>query len=979
MMNAMNKGLSILVMLLAMLFSGSLLAEGTVSGVVLEQDATSPIPNAMVRFSGVSFAGDSLEYQFFTDTLGNFVGQLEAGEYHASASAPGYDDAALPNTVMVNEGATVSALCFILHEHEAPVGFVLARNFGNHFVKVDWDMDGTSLSEDFETGDFSSFRWDNTVSDFPWEVTAADAYSGTYSMKSTCEGVASGVSEIEIIVKLATDSRLSFFQRISSEDTWDCGKFYLDNEVMSECSGDGAWEEVAFDIPEGVHLLRWSYSKDADNDLHEDCYFIDDIRLVEVSAAPRSLRCFHLYRRRFDETPVLLASNLTEWSFMDMGWSSLPWGAYSYGVSCVYEGNRGETDIVWSNALGKDLTTSVEVVAATNTGLTAQGAVVTLTPSDSLGTVYSDVLDEQGRCAFDAVTRGAYWLSVQLAGYEDYVSDSLVPIFEPTTLQVNLLERIFDLKALYVSPTGWAMLSLADSLQNYVQYYELMLDSLPLGDVHEVSFQMEVAGLTAGQSYQCQARPVFLSGAGNWSSYDWSYRPCDAFPGLENLQLTEVGNDALQLDWSMPEADSLLGYAVFRNGTLLAMASECQFVDAAPEFFNDHVDYCVRAVYDSTATCGYFAMSCASCIGYDMPDICDPTVNLEGSNYFNDETDYGALISWGVRPEPINQWLFYDNDTLVTTLGADGRLYWGIKFEADEVAEYLGTSLSKLALFDVAAGAYQIWIYFGDAISPGTLVHYQTMHLEGRHCWHTETLSADLPLRDDTPVWVVISQLSVAFPAAACRDMGHPNGRWVSTDGVNWNDLSYYNLNYTWMLRAFVTNQHRDWLLGGDAKAALVQYNVYRAYDGVNYSLVASVPHVAGVDFYQYRDVLVDETHSLFYYQVRAYYDTGCESEPAFAMDFPSQNYVIVDDAWDVKEHEPGCAVYPNPTDGKVWVCGDALARVSVLDAMGRVVLVTEGADGAVALDLSSLPDGLYLLHVASLRGLETHRVLLCR
>ncbi|MCF0200612.1 MAG: T9SS type A sorting domain-containing protein, partial [Bacteroidales bacterium] len=71
--------------------------------------------------------------------------------------------------------------------------------------------------------------------------------------------------------------------------------------------------------------------------------------------------------------------------------------------------------------------------------------------------------------------------------------------------------------------------------------------------------------------------------------------------------------------------------------------------------------------------------------------------------------------------------------------------------------------------------------------------------------------------------------------------------------------------------------------------------------------------------------------------------------------------------------------VYPNPTDGKVWVCGDALARVSVLDAMGRVVLVKEGADGAVALDLSSLPDGLYLLHVASLKGLETHRVLLCR
>lgn len=950
-------------------------ANGTVMGSVFEQDGFTPIAYASVTFSTVNLQGDTISYQFHTDSFGSYYGTMIAGEYQAVAFANGYVDSSFPASIVLNDDAVIDHIDFVLHELYGPVQYVMARSFANSMVKVTWAKSNSALVEDFETGDFSKLDWNNGISEYPWTITETNPYQGSYCMKSSCEGIGSGVSEIEVVVNLLVDSRISFYERISSESPWDCGSFYIDDVKMSEYSGESDWQEVSFDVAEGPHVFRWSYVKDASFDVGEDCYYIDNIRFFNALAKSetdnRSFQYYQLYRRRFNESPMLLASHLTDSSFVDVGWNNLPWGQYYYGVSCIYEGNRGESEIVWSNGLDKDLTTEFEVFATTNSGLIPTGANVSLISSDTLGTNYYATLDEVGHCLISEVVRGDYWVTVSLAGYEEFVSDSLVNISEHIDYQVELMEKKYELDSLYVSSTGWAIWSMPDSLLPSVQCFEIMLDTVPVCTTSDLHYQLAVDDFVSGETYLLKVRPVYLSGAGNWSEAFFTYRSCSDFPPtLDGLSAERIP-EGTRIYWNNPLADSLIGAVCYRNEQFVGFTTDAFFIDEEPLPYGE-TWWQVRLVYDGQLPEAYYSMSCVESVSVYNPLLCNPPQNLEGENYFDDENDFGALISWGIRPEPIAEWLYYDNGLYDTALGADGMIYWGIKFDAADLAAYSGVALSKVSLFDIAAGAYQIWIYFGEEITPHTLVHYQNMSLDGCNDWHTETLTTNLNLPENESVWIVIGQHGITYPAAACAATGNPNGSWVSMDGIAWNELSYYNLDYTWMLRAFVTNQF--------SKAEndnLLKYNVYRSYDNQNYSLIASVSYDENVGFYQYKDVLVGDVHSVFYYQVRAEYESGCESEPAASLHNPAQDFVVVDDAWDLNEYSLSQNVYPNPTDGKIMISGQNINQVAVFDAFGRNVFVSDCNADEIQIDLSHCADGLYLLRVVSQNGTETHRVML--
>ncbi len=971
----MKKRLSLLFAIVFQLIVGSVaLAQGMVTGSVIEQDGATPILNATVTFSGVDFQGDTISYDFLSDSLGCFYGEMNVGVYQASASANGYSGCVLTDSIVLADSVLMEHIDFILNELYNPVQYVMAQPLDNSMVKVSWMKSNSALVEDFETGDFSNLDWNNEVSEYPWVITETNPYQGAYCMRSSCEGVASGVSEIEIVVNLLVDSRISFFEKISSESPFDCGSFYVDDVKMGEFSGESDWQEVNLDVLEGLHVFRWSYVKDASIDVGDDCMYIDNIRffnaLDKSGTDNRTFRYFNLYRRRFAETPVLLASQLSDSSFVDVGWNNQPWGQYFYGVSCVYEGNRGESEIVWSNGLDKDLKTDFEVFATTNIGLIPVGAAVSLLVSDTLGTNYFATLDETGHCLINQVLRGDYWINVSLDGYEEYNSDTLVSVPEHFEYQVELLEKKYDLDSLHVSSTGWAMWFMPDSLLSSVQYFDIMLDSVPVDTASILHYEFTVDDFVPGQTYLAMVRPVYLSGAGNWTSCDFTYRSCADFPQTNGLYAERLP-EGVRVFWENPLADSLLGAFYYRNEQYLGFTTENSFIDDVPLPYGE-TWWQVRLIYDGQLPDAYYSMSCFESVSIYNPLLCNPPQNLEGENYFNDENDFGALISWGIRPEPIAEWLHYDNGMYDTALGADGIIYWGIKFDAEDLASYKGSALTKISIFDIAAGAYQIWIYFGEEVTPRTLVHYQSMNLDGCNDWHTEMLTSNLQLLENESVWIVIGQHGITFPAAACASMGNPNGSWVSTDGIEWNELSYYNLDFTWMLRAFVTNQF--------SKASndnLLKYNVYRSYDNQNYSLVASVPYDENVGFYQYKDVLVGDAHSVFYYQVRADYESGCESEPALSLLNPTENFVAVDDAWKVNGNYLSPSVYPNPTDGKIMISGRNVSQIFVFDAFGRKVFVSDCNADEIQIDLSHCANGLYLLRVVSQNGAETHRVML--
>ena len=192
--------------------------QGVVSGHVFDQDGLTPIEGATVAFSGYNVLGDTLFAVFPTDMFGYYEADMDAGQYEVSAMAEGYETLFLSDSLSVEDGQILDSLDFILHETCYPVRYVAARHFTNDLVRLSWSMKEPLLFEDFETGDFRRFNWDNTISDYPWAVDTTHAYEGEFCMKSTCEGQAEGRSEIEVSVYVPWSGEMRFQSRISSEN-----------------------------------------------------------------------------------------------------------------------------------------------------------------------------------------------------------------------------------------------------------------------------------------------------------------------------------------------------------------------------------------------------------------------------------------------------------------------------------------------------------------------------------------------------------------------------------------------------------------------------------------------------------------------------------------------------------------------------------------------------------------------------------------
>ena len=152
-------------------------------------------------------------------------------------------------------------------------------------VRVHWEeiiVDPHPFSEGFESGDFSKFNWQLDES-YPWTITTNDPYEGSYCMKSGGSGVANMESIMTVTVDIPADGQMSFFCKISCESHWDYGYFYIDDTQMGQYTGYRSWEEKNFYITQGLHTLKWRYTKDNIGDYNDDCFYVDNITFYKSS------------------------------------------------------------------------------------------------------------------------------------------------------------------------------------------------------------------------------------------------------------------------------------------------------------------------------------------------------------------------------------------------------------------------------------------------------------------------------------------------------------------------------------------------------------------------------------------------------------------------------------------------------------------------------------------------------------------------
>ena len=301
--------------------------EGTVSGHVYdkpdEESEAIPVANATVEFRGTDEYGVNQVFALTTNEEGEFEGDILAGNYTAVVATEGYDETQYPETVVVNYNDITEDIDIYTHEFYYPLSMITATEEEDD-VLVEWSWTPAEVIVDFEEGVMPEGF--TSTSSYPWAITTTNPHAGTYCIKSTCEGVASGTSEIEVTVDVPYDGKMGFWVRVSSEANYDKFHFFIDGvEKGAAISGQQAYAYKEFDVLEGTHTYKWQYAKDSSVNSNDDCAYVDDVTL---------------YRYEEPLPPVVGA---TTYDFEDssmMGWTSID--ADNDGYGWVSSANPGQ-------------------------------------------------------------------------------------------------------------------------------------------------------------------------------------------------------------------------------------------------------------------------------------------------------------------------------------------------------------------------------------------------------------------------------------------------------------------------------------------------------------------------------------------------------------------------------------------------------------------------------------------------------------
>ncbi len=135
---------------------------------------------------------------------------------------------------------------------------------------------GASI-EDWESGDFTVFEWQNDNS-HPWTITTQNPYEGTYAARSGAIGNSLS-SSLSLVVECNQPDTISFYYMVSSEATYDYLNFTIDGIKEGSWTGDVDWTKAQFYITPGRHTLKWEYKKDNWMSAGSDMAMIDFISL----------------------------------------------------------------------------------------------------------------------------------------------------------------------------------------------------------------------------------------------------------------------------------------------------------------------------------------------------------------------------------------------------------------------------------------------------------------------------------------------------------------------------------------------------------------------------------------------------------------------------------------------------------------------------------------------------------------------------
>jgi hypothetical protein len=120
-----------------------------------------------------------------------------------------------------------------------------------------------------------------------WLVASDTAQEGSQSLRSGTIANRQAAA-IEVSGTFATGS-VSFARKVSSEPDFDHLRFYVDDVLQQQWSGELEWAMASFAVAAGGHTFRWEYVKDESVSMGTDAAWIDAVVLPPQGGEPPRL------------------------------------------------------------------------------------------------------------------------------------------------------------------------------------------------------------------------------------------------------------------------------------------------------------------------------------------------------------------------------------------------------------------------------------------------------------------------------------------------------------------------------------------------------------------------------------------------------------------------------------------------------------------------------------------------------------------
>ena len=409
----------------------------------------------------------------------------------------------------------------------------------------------------------------------------------------------------------------------------------------------------------------------------------------------------------------------------------------------------------------------------------------------------------------------------------------------------------------------------------------------------------------------------------------------------QHVSATSNGQ-SIQLDWTIPTENT--GFDIYRGERKIKSEFEGYAYLDDKIMRSGTYHYHVETTLNGVSTWNPVQSVYANVMNY----YCEPPLNLEGS-YDNGHVE----LSWEA-PEFFGQGLLaYDDNQFIDQIGSNS-IKWGIKMEPEVLACFDGHPLTHIELFDCSSGRYTFTIYNGEATNSSTTLYAQIHNMEGSQEFVRFALDEPVAFDPTLPLWICVATANAQQPIPCCNYVGESNSCLIKS-GNNWRPAPTFGMYRSWLLRGYTSP-----IESGDD----FTYNVYWGPEESGDEQLD-----LGYEALTATQASYNTTENLRY-NVTAIWD-GRETELS--------NTIYLGPSVGIEEEtstDPAFEVYPNPVRDHLTLHSDDIQQVSLYTITGVCVFESAKNHNAFEVDMSSLPQGMYILRVQTKDGTMARKVI---